>query len=157
MSQHTLTSSEYRKAAGLEPPGADRSKTARPELTETDLHLAVVEWLRSLEWEDPAPLWTHPANEESDKIKRIRDWRMGQEPGWPDFVFLLPQGGTLLIELKTPRGRQSKEQTEFEDRASDLGHIYDVARSVSDVHDALRRAGVNFSEPRMARAMRGSR
>ena len=158
MSDTTIPAAAYRKLAGLSEPGADRDTPATSRAqSEDELHRAVVDWLRSLEWGDPAPLWTHPASEESNKMKRIRDWRMGQEPGWGDFIFALPKGLTLFIEMKTETGRQSTDQREFEKRAKALGHPYVIARSINEVHEALRAAGVKYREPVLARAMREGR
>lgn len=153
----TLSSAEYRRRQGLPPAGADRARPAkvRRELTETELHLEVVAWLRDLTWSEPEPLWTHPASEERDVLKRVRDSRMGQNPGWPDFVFAIAGGRTLFVELKVG-GQLSKDQRDFRHAAAALGHPYVVAHSIAEVHAALVAHGVGFTESPLARARRES-
>lgn len=53
-------------------------------------------------------------------------------PGMADVVAFTPQS-VIWIEVKGPKGRQSPEQREFQKVHEKLGHIYVLARSLSDV------------------------
>jgi len=67
----------------------------------------------------------------------------GVRRGWPDLQFLLPDGRTVYIELKTPTGSLSPEQRAFRDRCAPHG-IFALCRSVDDVEAALRGWGVKL-------------
>ena len=58
--------------------------------------------------------------------------RMGLLSGVSDLCVMLPDGKTLWVEVKTPKGRQSEEQKAFEAAAKRLGHDYRVWRSLDD-------------------------
>lgn len=57
---------------------------------------------------------------------------MGLLSGVSDLCVMLPDGKTLWVEVKTPKGRQSEEQKAFEAAALRLGHDYRVWRSLDD-------------------------
>lgn len=154
----TLTSAEFRRLNGLPPPGADRApKNLRVAVqTETQLQVAVADWLRNLEWPAPAPVWTHPAGERKSKAESIRCWRMGQLSGVPDLLFWLPDGWTLAIELKTPKGTLQASQRAVHAQLRELQHPVEVCRSIDEVHAALLAAGALFEETPAAKAIRES-
>lgn len=52
-------------------------------------------------------------------------------PGMSDLLFV-GQGFIAWIEVKTPKGRPSKEQLNFIERMQALGHKAGIARSVED-------------------------
>ena len=66
-----------------------------------------------------------------------RVYRMGK-PGSPDFLIFLPKGKTLHLEVKTPKGRQSTFQKDYEVRIRSLGHDYRVVTSVDQVEPLLK-------------------
>lgn len=105
-------------------------------MTETELHIAVADFLA---YAAARCLWSHfPAGEKRDKPTAAKLQKMGLHKDWPDFIFLLPNCRTLLIELKTEKGRQTKGQREFAEQAASLGHPYYICRSVTEVETALR-------------------
>lgn len=59
----------------------------------------------------------------------------GVRPGSPDMCFILPEGRTGWLELKTKRGSLSPAQREFRDKAQALGHVWAVAK---DIDEAIR-------------------
>ena len=67
---------------------------------------------------------------------------MGLEPGWPDFICILPGGRFCGIELKTDKGRLSPAQEAFQAACDEAGGLYIVCRSVDQVDFALRAHGV---------------
>ena len=52
--------------------------------------------------------------------------------GEPDFLILLPNGRTLLLEAKSATGKLSAEQLAMQASATKLGHNYIVARSLDE-------------------------
>lgn len=59
-------------------------------------------------------------------------------PGQADLTGILPGGVRLEIEVKGPRGRQSREQADYQRMIERFGGVYVLARSVDDVWDAIR-------------------
>lgn len=59
-------------------------------------------------------------------------------PGCSDIVGVLPPTGRMLcVEVKSDRGRQTPEQKLFEQRVSDAGGLYVLARTLDDVLGAI--------------------
>ena len=54
-------------------------------------------------------------------------------PGEPDLTLFLPKGKIIMIEVKTPTGRQSKQQKAFQKRVEELGFEYLIARDLEDI------------------------
>ena len=49
----------------------------------------------------------------------------------------VPSPGTLWIEVKNEKGKQSIEQKEFEQMVTKLGHRYILARSIDDLEGVI--------------------
>lgn len=103
---------------------------------ELQLQITVADFLRQA---CPYP-WTHIAHGgfQLDRRTASRLKACGLQPGWPDFMVLIPDG-TLQLEIKTKTGRLSMHQ-----RAHALwlkeklpNHVYRVCRSLEDVQAAL--------------------
>ena len=58
--------------------------------------------------------------------------RFGLAVGSSDIVGIAPCGRFLAVEIKTSKGRATKEQLRFIDAVNSAGGIAGVARSVSD-------------------------
>lgn len=95
---------------------------------------------------------------------------MGLLPGVPDMVVMwrdsltlegevlkLSTTATLWLEVKSPKGRQSSEQREFQRRVVALGHRYHLVHSPEEAYDALRRAGCPVKGVHFAAAGAGYR
>lgn len=92
--------------------------------------------MQYLELARPAAVWFHvPNGEKRDARTAAILKQMGVRPGVADLVFLCVP--PACIELKTPTGRQSPPQAEFEAECSPLGVRYAVCRSVGEVAQAL--------------------
>lgn len=80
-------------------------------------------------------------NESKSKSETLRKMAMGMKPGVSDLHVILP-GKILFVEVKTPDGRQSKSQIEFENIVSELDHNYYIVRSLEEfnkiIEDELR-------------------
>ena len=128
-----LTVEEYKaKMAGKK----KRKKTERPE---QDLTIAVAEYLEPLSlihnfWFSHFPNGGYRTSAEAGIFKA-----MGTKPGPGDFI-IIPKGGVAhWIELKVKGGTQSKGQEDFELAMIALGSPYDVAYSIEDVTEILKK------------------
>ena len=59
---------------------------------------------------------------------------MGVTPGVSDLILLTPRKGygALCIEMKTPSGSQSPDQTDWEKEVTAAGNKYSICRSFDD-------------------------
>lgn len=64
----------------------------------------------------------------------------GVKSGVADVLLLIPKKGysCLCLEFKTPTGKQSEEQIEFQRQADKAGNKYIVVRSVKEAIDTLK-------------------
>ena len=111
---------------------------------EDTIQESVVGWI-----EQCAPdclVWHVPNGMPSNPITGARMKKIGLRAGVADLTVLAPGGTTLLIEVKTDDGKLSPEQKAFGNRANDLGHFFQVVRSIEDVRRAFTRAGVHTRE-----------
>lgn len=90
------------------------------------------------------------------KWRKIRCWSSEQgyrkerggtrtDPGIPDLI-CAGRGLTFMIEVKSPSGRMSKHQKDFEAAWKDNNGLHLVARSAADVEAFLREHGVTVPE-----------
>ena len=108
----------------------------RPKRRSPEFHLtkAVALFLRYA-WPADLP-WSHfPAGEERDERTGAKLKIMGLQPGWPDFVIVLPSGRLGGLELKSEGGRQSSDQKAFQQALTAAGGRYAVCRSLADVEE----------------------
>ncbi|GHU77567.1 hypothetical protein AGMMS49992_25860 [Clostridia bacterium] len=61
---------------------------------------------------------------------------LGSTPGISDLC-AVKRGRTVWVEIKTPRGRKSGGQNEFQRLVTAHGGEYRVARSIKDITDML--------------------
>lgn len=66
-------------------------------------------------------------------------------PGAADDTGILPDGRRLEIELKSPTGKQTKQQLSYQRMIARFGGVYILARSVDDVHRGLSEHGYSQS------------
>lgn len=110
----------------------------RNPTTEIGLHMSVAAFIR-VAWPEQLP-WTHfPAGEKRDARTGAKLKAMGLAAGWPDFLFVLPNGLLATIELKKPGGRTSEAQDDFAEKAQACGCGVAVCYSVEDVQAVLTR------------------
>lgn len=62
---------------------------------------------------------------------------MGRLAGVSDTIILLPNGVSLFIEFKTPKGRQSDKQKDFEQRITKLVFEYKIIRSLEQFKEYI--------------------
>jgi len=97
---------------------------------EANIQKAIVQWLQ---------LWKYwfcsIPNELGGKDAAIRTARaktLGLRSGAPDMLVFLNNGKLVCLEIKTPTGKQSDAQVNFQLRLEKCGHEYHVVRSLDD-------------------------
>jgi len=103
-------------------------------MSESALQTAIVEYLG---WALPNALVLHLHNNPRSAIEGAKLKRMGLVKGAPDLLVCLPRGQGLFLEVKTAKGRVSREQFAFHNRLIPLNWPIAVVRSVDDVKRAL--------------------
>jgi hypothetical protein len=111
---------------------------ATGDISEHELQAQCVIWFRN-HYRHLAPyLFAVPNGADlggKDRIARAKRWqkleREGARPGVADLLLMVPSGDLhgLWIEMKTPRGTQSKEQMQFEMNAVAMGYGYAMPRT----------------------------
>lgn len=72
-----------------------------------------------------------------------RYWVRGLPKGFPDISGLLPGGRALFIECKSLRGTLTPEQRAFHDRLRAHGAVVLTVKSIGDLRQGLRAAGLD--------------
>lgn len=85
------------------------------------------------------PRWRHllfavPNGGRRDAVTGARLKAEGATAGVADLILFIPnrRHGGLAIEMKTPNGRQSKEQREWQRKCEEAGNKYVLCRSAAD-------------------------
>lgn len=119
-------------------------KRLRQPEQERELHAAVADFLRLAV--RPPTLWTTIGHGGGGLERGRMLARLGLRRGFPDILVLHPDyGGTTLVlglELKTAIGKQSAAQREIEQAFAACEANYALCRSIDDVAQALRDAGI---------------
>lgn len=101
---------------------------------EDRLQIGCVRWF-SLAYSRYARLLHHSPNGGSRNVVEAAKFKqMGVRAGYPDLSLLIPRQGyhALFIEMKTPKGRQSENQKEYQAELESQGYKYVICRSVQD-------------------------
>jgi hypothetical protein len=141
-------------------------RLTRPVVPEDILHASVADALAKLLL-PPAEWWAYPAGQiKLDGQQKAKLYRMGLRVGLPDFMCLFD--GTLIgIELKTETGRLTRTRVVHRKRNGGMRIVAGqtdvfpklaaagmfgpyICRSVDDVLDVLRAAGVPLRPHRVA-------
>lgn len=66
-------------------------------------------------------------------------------PGCSDIIGIIaPSGRWLAVEVKSPIGKQSEQQKNFQAMIEAFGGIYVLARSIEPVIESLRKIGIEI-------------
>lgn len=123
----------------------DRRKKANqpPYATEFRLACAFADTLKR--FAKPDWRWSHfPAGEFRETVTGERLKRMGLKPGWPDYIFVSPDGRAHFLELKRRSGTLTPAQEQFRDwcKACDvpwrMANSYDKAIAAVTAWGVLR-------------------
>lgn len=105
---------------------------------ESKLQQQCVAWFRA-QYRQYASLLTHPINEggANTRISGAIHKGEGTIPGVPDLLLFVPSEYDRLycglgLELKTPSGRQSQQQKDFQQMFQAAGYCYVVIRSLEE-------------------------
>lgn len=78
-----------------------------------------------------------------DQSKRIafinHHKQMGYIAGQPDLIIFIDGGKTFFVELKTEKGRQSREQKNFQTQVERLGFSYEIWRNITDCEEFIKK------------------
>ena len=113
-------------------------------LREFEIQQSIVEWLSHAL---PVGSLVHPSpNEGRHNVQfRVKQKRMGMQPGWPDLEILVAsiyfkQGikpAPIFLEVKTDKGRLSKNQTLCLDKLRAISCHVCLVRSIDDAQKFL--------------------
>lgn len=114
-----------------------RRKTKEKRSYSDEEHLIQCECVRAFRYKYPKlrhNLFAIPNGARRDKATGSKLKAEGVLAGVSDLIFLKPNRfyGALLIEMKTPKGRQQETQKEWERKITADGYKYVVCRSVSE-------------------------
>jgi len=103
-------------------------------MTESKLQQNCITWFRYAYPEHKLFLWSVPNGGRRDARTGAMMKKEGALAGVPDLVLCDPDARTLpmFIELKLPKGKQSKSQKEFEQAYTEAGYLYVVIRSLDE-------------------------
>lgn len=103
------------------------------------LQCACVRWFRLQYPQYSKLLFAVPNGGARDAVTGARLKAEGVVSGVADLVLLVPSGvhHTLCVEMKTPNGRQSDTQREFEAAATRYGNRYAVCRTFDEFRDLV--------------------
>lgn len=100
---------------------------------EWELQCSIVKWFREL-----YPKYILMAIPNEATAKRSNYFKSsGTLKGAPDMVLILPEK-VVFLECKSPIGRQSNEQVQFQVKVELLGFEYYIIRDLQDVKQILR-------------------
>lgn len=108
----------------------------RANYAEDRLQRQCATWF-DMQYADMSLLMHHSPNEghlRHDDANGAKRKAMGMRAGFPDFIFLHPNKfySYLAIELKSPKGRQTERQKEYEQAVLSAGGKYVVVRSLDE-------------------------
>lgn len=111
---------------------ANQSRRKRPSDEEHKLQVQCVRNFRYTFPEHQHCLFAVPNGGKRDAKTAARLKDEGVVPGVSDLILLVPSDEyhALLIEMKTPNGRQSESQKQWENIVTKLGYKYVICRSL---------------------------
>jgi len=106
------------------------------DMSEAQIQAACVTWLWNTYPQTRGLFFA--VNNNSEHVARAMNRKaVGLVAGVSDTIFLW-RGKALLIEFKTPTGKQSAKQQEWQERAEAQGFRYYIVRSLEDFQELIR-------------------
>jgi len=106
-------------------------------MSEAQIQAACVTWLWNTYPQTRGLFFA--VNNNSEHVARAMNRKaVGLVAGVSDTI-LLWRGRALLIEFKTPTGKQSAKQKEWQERAEAQGFRYYIVRSLEDFQDLIKK------------------
>jgi hypothetical protein len=109
------------------------------------IQISIVDYLRHALRGLPATFYAVPNGGRRDAREAGRLFAEGVRAGVADIVVQYMAGERVVVvglEVKAPKGAQSKTQKEWQPEFEAAGGVYAVVRSIEDVADALVKVGV---------------
>ena len=109
-------------------------------MKESEIQSSIIDYLQLLEKQ--GKLFLHRVNNMGvydPKRKAYRVFPKGAKKGFPDII-IIKNGLFIGLEVKTSKGKQSKEQEEMENLMKEHGADYYVVRSLEEVQQIIRGA-----------------
>jgi hypothetical protein len=109
------------------------------------IQISIVDYLRHALRGLPATFYAVPNGGRRDSREAGRLFAEGVRAGVADIVVQYMAGERVVIvglEVKAPKGAQSKTQKEWQPEFEAAGGVYAVVRSIEEVADALVKVGV---------------
>ncbi|MGL5614513.1 VRR-NUC domain-containing protein [Cetobacterium sp.] len=106
-------------------------------MKESEIQSSIIDYLQILE--NKGKIFFQRINNTpvyDPKYKQFRSMPKGSKKGFPD-ILVIKAGKTIGIEVKTPIGKQSKEQKEIESKFKQHGQEYYIVRSLDEVIEIL--------------------
>ena len=106
-------------------------KGKRPEEV---LQAEIIRWYRS-QYPEHHPMYYLLVSNDNNAISAQQGMKakaQGRVAGVADLTFYKPGGQPILIELKTPTGRQSPDQKKWQKAVENAGYRYVIVRSLED-------------------------
>jgi hypothetical protein len=116
-------------------------------LSESQIHVAIVDYLNAVLPAKDGWFVQHTPNKPRSAIQGAKEKRMGAQKGWPDLMIVgprkdpEPQG--WFMEVKKPGGRLSPEQKAMHARLIKVGFGVGTVKSVEEA----RRLAIAFGLP----------
>lgn len=106
---------------------------------ESDIQIACVRWFRYQHQELKDLLFSIPNGGARNAVTASILKAEGVVAGVSDLILLVPRHDhpCLCIEMKTPKGRQSPAQKEWQQQVESIGGKYIICRSVTDFMDEV--------------------
>lgn len=113
---------------------AEFKKEKTVKQSETQIQQSCVSWFRRQYPQLQNLLFAVPNGEKRDVVHASRMKAEGMVSGVSDLILLRPNDPFhgLLIEMKTPTGKQSAEQQQFMEQAQAWNYKYVICRSIEE-------------------------
>lgn len=108
-------------------------------MTEAQIQQKIFKWYHNnfcLKHHDPQNIIFSVANESSNVKEQMYKKSIGLISGVSDLI-VITQSEVIFVEVKTPKGRQSPKQKEFQSKVEALGYRYLIVRSLEDFKTKL--------------------
>jgi hypothetical protein len=108
-----------------------KKKGKRPEQV---MQAEIIRWYRS-QYPEPHPMYYLLVSNDNNAISAQQGMKakaQGRVAGVADLTFYKPGGQPILIELKTPTGRQSPDQKIWQKAIENARYSYVIVRSLEE-------------------------
>lgn len=108
-------------------------------MTEAQIQQSIFKWYHNnfcLSHHNPQNIIFSVPNENSNVKEQIYKKSLGLISGVSDLV-IITESEVIFVEVKTPIGKQSKNQKNFQSKVEALGYKYFIVRSLDDFKEKI--------------------